>query len=98
MQSLQVFPPLAAQAVFLAPVNDDEAVTPGPTLLIPRHDCCAFCVQMDAMKTIKENGDVGDMPLLPYAAMAVNGVGWVAYGLLQGQPTIWVHLEPSQNF
>lgn len=53
---------------------------------------------MDAMKTIKEKGDVGDMPLLPYAAMAVNGVGWVAYGLLQGQPTIWVHLEPSQNF
>lgn len=61
---LQMFPPVAAQAVFLAP--------------------------MGAMAQIKKDGDVGDMPLLPYAAMAVNGVGWVAYGLLQGQPTIWV--------
>ncbi len=55
---LQTFPPLAAQACFLAP--------------------------MDTMKKIKADGDVGNLPLLPFAAMAVNGIGWVTYGLLAG--------------
>ena len=41
---LQKFPPLAAQACFLAP--------------------------MDTMKKIKADGDVGSLPLLPFAAMA----------------------------
>ena len=65
---LQTFPPLAAQACFLAPWS--------------------------AMKQVEKVGDVGDLPLLPYAAMAVNGIGWVCYGALApgpyGEPTIWV--------
>ena len=55
---LQTFPPLAAQACFLAP--------------------------MDTMKKIRADGDVGSLPLLPFAAMAVNGIGWVTYGVLAG--------------
>jgi solute carrier family 50 protein (sugar transporter) len=60
---LQVFPPLAAQACFLAPWG--------------------------TLKNVQKVGDVGDLPLLPYAAMAVNGIGWITYGVLAGEPTIW---------
>lgn len=60
---LQVFPPLAAQVVFLAPLQ--------------------------AMKQFKIEGTTGDVVPIPYTAMCVNGIVWVAYGLLQGEPTIW---------
>jgi uncharacterized protein with PQ loop repeat len=62
-QFLQVFPPLAAQLVFLAP--------------------------MQAMKQFKKDGSVGDVAPIPYTAMCINGIVWMSYGALQGEPTIW---------
>lgn len=59
---LQVAPPLAAQAVFFAP--------------------------LEAMKTIKSSGTTGDMPLVPYASMMLNGVLWMTYGYMVAEPTI----------
>lgn len=49
-----------------------------------------FLAPWQAMKAVQRKGDVGDMPLLPYAAMSVNGIGWITYGVLAGEPTIWV--------
>jgi len=53
-----------------------------------------FLAPWTSMKQVEKVGDVGDLPLLPYAAMAVNGVGWMCYGWLApgeyGEPTIWV--------
>ena len=61
---LQIFPPLAAQVVFLAPIS--------------------------AMKQFAKDRTTGDVSPIPYTAMCVNGIVWMAYGLLQGEPTIWV--------
>ena len=55
VKALQILPPLACQAAFLAP--------------------------LDAMKSIKATGTTGDLPLIPYASMALNGVLWVTYGV-----------------
>jgi len=63
VSALQVLPPLAAQVVFLAP--------------------------LEAMKTIKANNSTGNLPLVPYVSMAINGVLWMVYGALVSQPTIW---------
>lgn len=62
--ALQILPPIACQAVFLAP--------------------------LETMKSIKANNTTGDLPLVPYVSMAINGVLWLVYGLLVAQPTIWV--------
>lgn len=51
VKALQILPPVACQAAFLAP--------------------------LDAMKSIKANKSTGDLPLIPYASMALNGVLWV---------------------
>ena len=51
VKALQVLPPIACQAAFLAP--------------------------LDAMKTIKQKGTTGDLPLVPYASMMLNGVLWI---------------------
>jgi uncharacterized protein with PQ loop repeat len=60
---LQVFPPLAAQVVFFAPLQ--------------------------AMKQFKKDGTTGDVSPIPYTAMCVNGIVWMAYGALLNEPTIW---------
>ena len=60
---LKVFPPLAAQACFFAPLQ--------------------------AMKQFKKDGTTGDVAPIPYTAMCINGIVWVAYGALLGEPTIW---------
>lgn len=59
---MKVAPPLAAQAVFLAP--------------------------MDTMKKIKAEGTTGDLPLIGYAMMLLNGTLWMTYGHLVGELTI----------
>ena len=56
----------------------------------PRASQACFLAPYSALKGVQERGDTGDLPLLPYAAMAVNGVGWIAYGVLAGEPTIWL--------
>jgi len=43
----------------------------------------------EAMVRIRQAGDVGQMPMLPYSAMASQGVVWTAYGLLLGNPAVW---------
>jgi uncharacterized protein with PQ loop repeat len=48
-----------------------------------------FFAPLETMKTIKENGTTGNLPLVPYVSMAINGVLWMVYGGLVGQPTIW---------
>ena len=40
-----------------------------------------FLAPMEAMNQIKREG-VGNLPLLPYSSMAVNGCVWATYGLL----------------
>ena len=43
----------------------------------------------EAMVRIRQAGDVGQMPMLPYSAMASQGVVWTAYGLLLENPAVW---------
>ena len=43
----------------------------------------------EAMPRIRRMGHVGDMPMLPYSAMASQGSVWTAYGLLLNNPAIW---------
>ena len=43
----------------------------------------------EAMRRIREARDVGQMPMLPYSAMASQGVVWTAYGMLLNNPAIW---------
>lgn len=47
-----------------------------------------FFAPLATMKDIKAKESVGDLPILPYAAMVINGVLWVTYGALVGEPTI----------
>ena len=49
-----------------------------------------FLAPMEAMRTIQKNGTTGNLPLLPYASMTVNGILWTTYGALQGDPTICI--------
>lgn len=44
---------------------------------------------IEAMPRICKLGHVGDMPMLPYSAMASQGSVWTAYGLLLGNPAVW---------
>ena len=44
---------------------------------------------IEAMPRIRKLGHVGDMPMLPYSAMASQGSVWTAYGLLLGNPAVW---------
>lgn len=39
---------------------------------------------------IRRNRSVGDLPLLPYTAMAANCALWTTYGFLQRQTALWV--------
>lgn len=48
-----------------------------------------FLAPMEAMNQIKREG-VGNLPLLPYSSMAVNGCVWATYGLLLSTPGIWL--------
>lgn len=41
------------------------------------------------IQRIVNREDVGNLPLLPYSAMVVNGTLWLAYGVLTENPTIW---------
>eukprot|EP00438_Fugacium_kawagutii_P020305 Skav220827 [mRNA] locus=scaffold1888:37731:39665:+ [translate_table: standard] len=43
----------------------------------------------EAMPRIRKLGHVGDMPMLPYSAMASQGSVWTAYGLLLSNPAVW---------
>lgn len=44
---------------------------------------------LEAMPRIRKNGCVGKFPLLPYSAMAAQGMVWTTYGLIVGNPAIW---------
>lgn len=44
---------------------------------------------LEAIPRIRREGDVGKLPLLPYSAMASQGVVWIVYGVLLGNPAIW---------
>ncbi len=57
VQALQILPPIACQAAFLAP--------------------------LDTMRKIQATGTTGELPLIPYASMFLNGVLWITYGLLK---------------
>ena len=43
----------------------------------------------EAMPRIRKAGTVGQMPMLPYSAMASQGIVWTAYGLLLHNPAVW---------
>lgn len=47
------------------------------------------------MRTILQEKTTGKMPMLPFSAMCVNGAMWMTYGMLVGQPAIWVPNIPS---
>lgn len=44
---------------------------------------------LEGIPKIRKRGTVGKMPLLPYSAMATQGVVWTVYGLLMQNPAIW---------
>lgn len=48
-----------------------------------------FLAPADVMQRILKERDVGQLPLLPYSAMACNGVIWSTYGLLKALPEVW---------
>mmetsp|Transcript_79090 Transcript_79090/g.155171 ORF Transcript_79090/g.155171 Transcript_79090/m.155171 type:complete len:405 (+) Transcript_79090:59-1273(+) len=43
----------------------------------------------EAMPRIRRDASVGKMPLLPYSAMASQGLVWTVYGILVSNPAIW---------
>lgn len=47
------------------------------------------------MRTIIQEKTTSKMPMLPFSAMCVNGAMWMTYGLLIGQPAIWVPNIPA---
>lgn len=44
---------------------------------------------LEAIPRIRHDRDVGKLPLLPYSAMATQGMVWCTYGLLLGNPAVW---------
>mmetsp|Transcript_98969 Transcript_98969/g.319080 ORF Transcript_98969/g.319080 Transcript_98969/m.319080 type:complete len:343 (-) Transcript_98969:486-1514(-) len=44
---------------------------------------------LEAMPRIRREGTVGKLPLLPYSAMAAQGLVWITYGVLVNNPAIW---------
>lgn len=44
---------------------------------------------LEAMPRIRREGTVGKLPLLPYSAMAMQGLVWTFYGVLAGNAAIW---------
>merc|ERR1712190_675550 len=45
---------------------------------------------LEAIPRIRRERDVGQLPLLPYSAMAAQGMVWTSYGLLLGNGAIWI--------
>jgi uncharacterized protein with PQ loop repeat len=39
---------------------------------------------------VVRSGTVGDLPLLPYTTMTISCFVWIVYGILRGEPTLWV--------
>ena len=48
-----------------------------------------FLAPMTAMRTFKKEKTTGDVSPVSLAAMCVNGLVWVSYGAMRGDPTIW---------
>merc|ERR1719329_907708 len=44
---------------------------------------------IEVVPRILRERSVGKLPLLPYSAMASQGMVWTFYGLLRGNPAIW---------
>jgi len=53
-----------------------------------------FVAPLQAMTTIKKDGDTGMMPLLPYSSMAANGCIWCTYGYVISAPGVWLPNVP----
>ena len=49
-----------------------------------------FLAPLDAMRKIKAEGTTGTLTAVPYSAMLASCTIWVTYGLLAGDPTIWI--------
>ena len=62
------------------PPKHQHYPTPLPILVVSR-DYTVANSKLHGLLQVEKVGDVGDLPLLPYAAMAVNGVGWMCYGI-----------------
>jgi len=57
-----------------------------------------YLAPLEAMRTIKRNNSTGNLPLMPYFTMTINGVIWTAYGLLVQQPSLWLGAAPGVLF
>lgn len=57
-----------------------------------------FVSPIPVFKRIIAEKSVGQLPLLPYSSMFVNGLLWCSYGALLGNPAIWVCNAPPIIF
>ena len=54
-----------------------------------------FFSPIPVFQKIAADKDTGTLPLLPYSAMAVNGILWTTYGVLQDASAIWAPNVPA---
>eukprot|EP00041_Stephanoeca_diplocostata_P015996 m.311227 g.311227 ORF g.311227 m.311227 type:complete len:338 (+) comp20218_c1_seq1:433-1446(+) len=54
-----------------------------------------FFAPLGAMKEISKKGTTGQLPLLPYSAMAASGYLWMVYGFLNDNAAIWLPNVPA---
>jgi len=57
-----------------------------------------FVSPIPVFRKIIQDQSVGKLPLLPYSSMFVNGIFWFSYGLLIGNPAVWVTNVPPIIF
>lgn len=50
---------------------------------------------MEVMSQIKKTKAVGQLPLLPYSSMVLNGAIWMTYGAILSNPGIWLPNIPA---
>lgn len=48
-----------------------------------------FMAPFPTIQRVREEKNVGTLPLLPYSSMAASAFIWTTYGLLRGEPKIW---------
>jgi len=59
-------------------------------IIAPYCGVICFLAPLPTIYQISRDKSVGNYPLLPYSSMVCNCFVWVAYGILKGQPKVWV--------
>mmetsp|Transcript_612 Transcript_612/g.962 ORF Transcript_612/g.962 Transcript_612/m.962 type:complete len:223 (-) Transcript_612:80-748(-) len=58
--------------------------------LAPMVAIAVFMAPIPTIFQVWKDKKVGDLPLLPYTSIILNGFVWVSYGIMKEEPKVWI--------